>query len=80
METSQLGEAIDGLPQRYRYMLVRRYGLDDKDPATLTELVAELELSREWVRQLQLKAVHMLKSGEFGCALRAAYNGGLREV
>ena len=80
METSQLGEAIDGLPQRYRYMLVRRYGLDDKAPATLTELVAELELSREWVRQLQLKAVHMLKSGEFGCALRAAYNGGLREV
>jgi RNA polymerase primary sigma factor len=80
METSQLGEAIDGLPERYRYVLVRRYGLDDKDPATLAELVAELELSCEWVRQLQLKAVHMLKSGEFGCALRAAYNGGLREV
>jgi len=43
-------------------------------------LVAELELSREWVRELQLKAVHMLKSGEFRCALRAAYSGGLRDV
>jgi RNA polymerase primary sigma factor len=80
MESSQLGEAIDRLPERYRYILVRRYGLDEKDPATLAELSDELELSRERVRQLQLKAVHMLKSGEFGCALRAAYSGGLREV
>jgi RNA polymerase primary sigma factor len=80
MESSQLGEAIDRLPERYRYVLVRRYGLDEKDPATLAELSDELELSRERVRQLQLKAVHMLKSGEFGCALRAAYSGGLREV
>jgi RNA polymerase primary sigma factor len=80
METSELGQAVDGLPERYRYVLVRRYGLDDKDPATLAELGDELELSRERIRQLQLKAVHMLKSGEFGCALRAAYSGELREV
>ena len=80
METSELREAVDGLPERYRYVLVRRYGLDEKDPATLAELAGELELSRERVRQVQLKAVQMLKSGEFGCALRAAYSGGLREV
>ncbi len=79
MESSQLGEAIDRLPERYRYVLVRRYGLDNKGPATLAELSDELELSRERVRQLQLKAVHMLKSGEFGSALRAAYSGGSRE-
>src|SRR5215211_3446713 len=80
MESSQLGEAIDRLPERYRYVLVRRYGIDNKDPATLAELSDELGLSRERIRQLQLKAVHMLKSGEFGCALRAAYSGGSREV
>ena len=80
MESSELGEAVDSLPERYRYVLVRRYGLDDKDPATLAELGDELELSRERIRQLQLKAVHMLKSGKFGCVLRAAYSGGLREV
>src|SRR5215203_5943194 len=68
METSQLGEAIDRLPERYRYVLVRRYGLDDKDPATLAELSDELGLSRERIRQLQLKAVHVLRSGEFGSA------------
>jgi RNA polymerase primary sigma factor len=80
METSELGEAVDRLPERYRYVLVRRYGLDNKDSATLAELGDELELSRERIRQMQLKAVHMLKSGEFGSALRAAYSGGLREV
>jgi RNA polymerase primary sigma factor len=80
MESSELGEAVDSLPERYRYVLARRYGLDDKDPATLAELSDELELSRERIRQLQLKAVHMLKSGEFGCALRAAHSGGMREI
>src|SRR5215210_6472343 len=79
MESSELGEAVDRLPERYRRVLVRRYGLDEKDPATLAELSDELGLSRERIRQLQLKAVQVLKNGEFGSALRAAYSGGLRE-
>jgi len=79
MESSQLGEAVDRLPERYRYVLVRRYGLDDEDPATLAELSDELGLSRERIRQLQLKAVQVLKNGEFGSALRAAYSDGIRE-
>ena len=79
MESSQLKEAIDRLPERLRYVLVRRYGLDDKNPATLAELGDELAISRERVRQLQLQAVYMLKSGEIGCRLRAAYSGGLRQ-
>ena len=80
MESSELGEAVDGLPERYRYVLVRRYGLDGKDPATLAELSYELGLSRERIRQLQLKAVQVLRSGEFGSTLRASYSGGLRKV
>jgi RNA polymerase primary sigma factor len=80
MESSELGEAVDRLPERYRHVLVRRYGLDDRDPATLAELSDELGLSRERIRQLQLKAVQVLKSGEFGSALRAAYSGESREV
>src|SRR5215210_1136903 len=79
METSQPGEAVDSLPERYRYVLVRRYGLDEKDPATLAELGDELELSRERVRQLQLQAIGRLKNGEFSSALRAAYSGESRE-
>ena len=46
------GEAIGRLPQKVRYVLVRRYGLDGRDPPTLAELSGEFELSRERVRQL----------------------------
>src|SRR5215212_3334067 len=63
MESSELGEAVDRLPERYRHVLVRRYGLDDRDPATLAELSDELELSRERIRQLQREAEWTLKSG-----------------
>ena len=72
METVQLGEAIEQLPERHRYVLVRRYGLDDRDVATLAELSDELNISRERVRQLQREAERMLKNGEHGPALSDA--------
>ena len=72
MESSQLEEAIDRLPERLGYVLVHRYGLDGKNPFTLAELSTELVLSRERVRQLQLQAERLLRSGELGKALRAA--------
>src|SRR3712207_9445165 len=67
METEHLKEAIEGLPERARYVLVRRYGLDDREPATLAELGDELDISRERVRQLQREAERILK-GEIGRA------------
>jgi RNA polymerase primary sigma factor len=72
METSQLKEAIERLPERHRYVLVRRYGLDDREPATLAEVGDELDISRERVRQLQREAERMLARSEFGQALRGA--------
>jgi RNA polymerase primary sigma factor len=63
MEAAWLREAIGRLPQKARYVLVRRYGLDDRDPLTLAELATELKLSRERVRQLQREAEFLLKSG-----------------
>jgi len=72
METSQLKEAIERLPDRARYVLVRRYGLDDQEPATLAELGDELDISRERVRQLQREAERILKVGEYGRVLRDA--------
>ena len=72
METEHLKEAIERLPERARYVLVRRYGLDDKEPATLAELGDELEISRERVRQLQREAERILKGGEYGRILRDA--------
>ena len=72
METVQLKQAIDSLPERARYVLVRRYGLDDREPATLAELGEELDISRERVRQLQREAERILKGGEYGRVLRDA--------
>src|SRR5829696_2155495 len=63
IEVAWLRETIGRLPQKARHVLVRRYGLDDRDPATLAELAAELKLSRERVRQLQREAEFLLKSG-----------------
>lgn len=72
LETSQLKEAIERLPERARYVLVRRYGLDDREPATLAELSEELGVSRERVRQLQREAERMIQESEFGAVLSGA--------
>ena len=72
MENDYLTEAIERLPERTRYVLVRRYGLDDRHPATLAELGDELEISRERVRQLQREAERILKGGKYGRILRDA--------
>ena len=66
MESAGLAEAIERLPERHRHVLVRRYGLDERDSATLAELSEELSISRERVRQLQREAERILKVGEYG--------------
>jgi RNA polymerase primary sigma factor len=66
METEELGAAIGRLPERHRRVLVRRYGLDGRKRATLAELGEELGISRERVRQIQLGAEELLKTGEYG--------------
>jgi RNA polymerase primary sigma factor len=63
MKAEWLREAIERLPQRPHHVPMRRYGLDGRDPPTLAELAAELNLSRERVKQLQREAEFLLKSG-----------------
>jgi RNA polymerase primary sigma factor len=72
METEWLRESMGTLPERHRHVLLRRYGLDDREPATLAVLSEELGISRERVRQLQREAERMLASGGPGSALRDA--------
>jgi RNA polymerase primary sigma factor len=73
LETRHLMEAVERLPERQRYVLVRRYGLDGEKPATLADLSEELEVSRERVRQLQREAEQALRDGgEYAQELPAA--------
>ena len=61
MEKIRLKESIAEMPARERHVLVRRYGLDDRDPASLAELSNELGVTRERVRQLQRNAEQCLR-------------------
>ena len=62
MEVGWLGEAISQLPERHRRVLVKRYGLDEEETATLAQLAEELRVSKERIRQIQREAEHMLRA------------------
>jgi RNA polymerase primary sigma factor len=72
MEMDWLAEALEKLPERHRYVLIKRYGLDDEETATLAQLSEELGISRERVRQVQREAEPMLGGGEYDHAIAAA--------
>jgi len=61
LENTQLKESLEEMSDRERRVLVRRYGLDEREPATLAELGAELGITRERVRQLQRNAERRLR-------------------
>ena len=72
METSGLWVAVGRLPERARHVLVRRYGLDGRERATLADVANELGLSRERIRQIQSEAEQLLKTEENSRMLRWA--------
>jgi RNA polymerase nonessential primary-like sigma factor len=49
------------LPDKQRVVIVRRFGLDNDDPATLEQLAADMGVTRERVRQIQQEALLKLK-------------------
>ena len=72
METAGLWAAVGRLPERARYVLVCRYGLDGREKSTLADLAEELDLSRERIRQIQSEAERLLQTEENGRLLRWA--------
>jgi RNA polymerase primary sigma factor len=72
VETRRLIESVERLPERQRRVLIRRYGLDGEEPATLAELSKEQGVSRERVRQLQREAEGVLRDGEYSSGFSAA--------
>ena len=53
--------AVQKLEERESIVLVRRFGLDGKDEETLAEVGAQLNLSRERVRQIEEIAIQKLR-------------------
>lgn len=58
----RLREALDALPEPERSILERRYGLNGREPQTLEEVGRSLNVSRERVRQLQVRALRSLQA------------------
>jgi RNA polymerase primary sigma factor len=57
----QLAEALEGLSERERQVLVMRFGLADGKPRTLEEVGAHFNVTRERIRQLETKALAKLR-------------------
>jgi RNA polymerase nonessential primary-like sigma factor len=54
-------EWLAELPEKHRWVIERRFGLNNQDVATLEELAEHLGVTRERVRQIQLEALHTLR-------------------
>jgi RNA polymerase nonessential primary-like sigma factor len=52
---------LSKLPDKQRVVIMRRFGLDNDDPATLETLADEMGVTRERVRQIQQEALVKLK-------------------
>ncbi|HSY29501.1 MAG TPA: RNA polymerase sigma factor RpoS [Burkholderiaceae bacterium] len=59
--TSLVHDWLKKLPDKQRVVIIRRFGLDNDDPATLEELAAEMSVTRERIRQIQQEALIKLK-------------------
>jgi RNA polymerase nonessential primary-like sigma factor len=61
VSSKRIAGLIARLPTRQRFVLERRYGLEDHGVQTLAEIATELGLTRERVRQIQSEALKRLR-------------------
>jgi RNA polymerase nonessential primary-like sigma factor len=59
--TVMVRDWLKKLPDKQRIVIMRRFGLDNDDPATLETLAEEMGVTRERVRQIQQEALVKLK-------------------
>jgi RNA polymerase primary sigma factor len=58
----ELQAALEELSERTRQVLEARFGLNDREPATLEQVGAEIGVTRERVRQIETRALRELES------------------
>jgi len=65
LESSEIGDLlacwVDQLPEKQRLVIERRYGLNGAEVCTLEAIAADLHLTRERVRQIQVEALGHLR-------------------
>jgi RNA polymerase primary sigma factor len=70
MMKRDLRQVLSSLPERERRILELRYGLTGEDPMTLEQVGKALGVTRERVRQMELKTLRRLESFRLARALR----------
>ena len=58
---NHLHEALNELPERERQIVELRFGMKDDRPRTLEEVGREFDITRERVRQIQMKTLNLLR-------------------
>ncbi len=58
----ELHAALEELSERTRHVLEARFGLNDREPATLEQVGVEIGVTRERVRQIETRALRELES------------------
>jgi RNA polymerase primary sigma factor len=58
----ELQAALEELNERTRHVLEARFGLNDREPATLEQVGVEIGVTRERVRQIETRALRELES------------------
>lgn len=58
----ELYEAVERLPEREKYIVKRRYGLDALETTSFVELARDLGISRQRVQQIERRALGRLKA------------------
>lgn len=58
---SIVDDIVSTIPEQERLVLIKRYGLEDGESKTLDKVGHELGLTRERVRQIEQKALNLLK-------------------
>ncbi|MBS3786460.1 MAG: sigma-70 family RNA polymerase sigma factor, partial [Gammaproteobacteria bacterium] len=69
----RIGDFLAELPEKHRHVIERRFGFQGREPATLEEVGADLGVTRERVRQIQLQALCRLREQfvRSGCSQEA---------
>ena len=70
MMKRDLRRVLDSLSERERRILELRYGLTGQDPMTLEQVGKHLGVTRERIRQMELKTLRRLESFRLARALR----------
>jgi RNA polymerase primary sigma factor len=70
LNIEQLRHVLDRLTERERIIIEMRYGLGEREPATLDEVGRHFEVTRERIRQIEAKALAKMRHPSTPDALR----------